>query len=454
MNFGKNILNYKDDILRDLDTLVKIRSVSANDKENCQKALDFVLERAEQMGFAVKNVGGFAGHIQLGNTGRLGAVVTHLDVVDAGENWTYPPFELTRKNGRIYGRGVADDKGAAIVSLYCLKALKDFGVEGENTLRAIFGTSEEIGMEDLEHYFESEQRPDISFTPDSSYGICRSEKGILQLEIYSERHDGTVLTEFCAGNAINAVPDSAYALFDCSENDDHQLLRFADAKEGDFEFKYTIDGEMIISRGKAAHACEPQKGFNAASALVSLLCAQFGPSELGSVCGFINSKISTETDGRSLEIKMSDDVSGELTVNLGRVRISENGASAELDIRYPATVNGSTVAWRVRREAEKEGLKMRVINHNHPLNISDDSRIMKLLSHAYGEIVGNPPRLYSTGGGTYARRLGENSAAFGPVFEDDDCRMHNCDESLDEEKFFLHAQICLQAMYEMYTEKI
>ena len=151
---------------------------------------------------------------------------------------------------------------------------------------------------------------------------------------------------------------------------------------------------------------------------------------------------------------MSDDVSGELTVNLGRVRISENGASAELDIRYPATVNGSTVAWRVRREAEKEGLKMRVINHNHPLNISDDSRIMKLLSHAYGEIVGNPPRLYSTGGGTYARRLGENSAAFGPVFEDDDCRMHNCDESLDEEKFFLHAQICLQAMYEMYTEKI
>ena len=255
MNFGKNILNYKDDILRDLDTLVKIRSVSANDKENCQKALDFVLERAEQMGFAVKNVGGFAGHIQLGNTGRLGAVVTHLDVVDAGENWTYPPFELTRKNGRIYGRGVADDKGAAIVSLYCLKALKDFGVEGENTLRAIFGTSEEIGMEDLEHYFESEQRPDISFTPDSSYGICRSEKGILQLEIYSERHDGTVLTEFCAGNAINAVPDSAYALFDCSENDDHQLLRFADAKEGDFEFKYTIDGEMIISLQCGFCAC-------------------------------------------------------------------------------------------------------------------------------------------------------------------------------------------------------
>ena len=44
--------------------------------------------------------------------------------------------------------------------------------------------------------------------------------------------------------------------------------------------------------------------------------------------------------------------------------------------------------------------------------------------------------------------------AFGPVFPDDKCNMHNADESLDEEKFFKHAQICLEAMYKLFTEKL
>lgn len=38
-----------------------------------------------------------------------------------------------------------------------------------------------------------------------------------------------------AGNAINAVAAKAYALIDCSETEDHQLRRFADAKPGDYD---------------------------------------------------------------------------------------------------------------------------------------------------------------------------------------------------------------------------
>ena len=50
-----------------------------------------------------------------------------------------------------------------------------------------------------------------------------------------------------------------------------------------------------------------------------------------------------------------------------------------------------------------------------------------------------------------ARMLGGRGVAFGPVFEDDDSRIHNSDESLDEEKFFKHFRICLEAMYKMMT---
>ena len=45
-----------------------------------------------------------------------------------------------------------------------------------------------------------------------------------------------------------------------------------------------------------------------------------------------------------------------------------------------------------------------------------------------------------------------NGVAFGPAFKNDDVRMHNADESMDKENFFKHAQICLEAMYRMFTD--
>ena len=68
--------------------------------------------------------------------------------------------------------------------------------------------------------------------------------------------------------------------------------------------------------------------------------------------------------------------------------------------------------------------------------------------------MGENPELYVTGGGTYARMLGGKGVAFGPAFIDDNVNMHNADESVDKEKFFKHAEICLQAFYKLYTEKL
>ena len=48
-------------------------------------------------------------------------VPAHTDVVPAGDGWTQDPFEMTIKEGYIYGRGVNDDKGP-LVSLLLLAA--------------------------------------------------------------------------------------------------------------------------------------------------------------------------------------------------------------------------------------------------------------------------------------------------------------------------------------------
>lgn len=449
MSFGEKILKYKDDILKDLNELVSIPSVSAEGHEVPVQALDWMLKKAESFGLETKNILDFAGHAQYGGGEKLCAVLTHLDVVPAGTGWTVNPFALTQKNGRIYGRGVADDKGAAMIALYCLKALKDAGVQGKNTLRVIFGTTEEVGMEDMKTYFSVEPLPDLGFTPDADYGVCRCEKGILQVEVVADSHNGTTLTEFKAGEAVNSVPDIAYALLDCSENDDHQLCRLADAKDGEYEFKYTIDGMMIVSKGKAAHASEPEKGFNAATHLIDLLTAHFSHSVLGSIPAFIDSKIANETNGNSMGLKMRDSASGALTLNVGTVQITENTAKATLDIRYPVTMDGEQVLERVEAAAKAEGLSVKLLSHMKPLNIDENSELVKILKESYREIMAEDAHVYPTGGGTYARAMQGRGVAFGPVFEGDECGLHNADESMDLDNYMKHAEICLEAMYRL-----
>jgi len=450
MMFGDKILKYKDELLADLNTLIGFESVANEKPEECQNAINFMLKRANDFGLTGEQVTDESMHIQLGSKGKLCGILSHLDVVPAGNNWSVLPYSLTEKDGRLYGRGIADDKGAALVTLYCLRALKEDGIDGVNALRAIYGTSEECGMEDIDGYFEKMPVPDLSFTPDSDYGICYAEKGILQIEVSTKGNLATVLSQLHSGKAINAVPDIAYALLDSSNYDEQNLLELSKKTEGNFEFNSTIDGLMVISRGKAAHACEPHKGFNAAAALVELLAKAYTSTEIGTICDFIDIALGNETDGCSLGLKTHCSISGDLTVNLGYIHIEGNEARAAFDIRYPVSITGGSVYRQFRYAAKHNKLDVKVLNHEKPLYIEKDSELVKLLSGAYKAVTGEDPELYTTGGGTYARKLGGKGLAFGPAFKDDEVNMHNADESIDKEKFFTHAQICLEAMYRMY----
>ena len=451
MFFGEKILNYKNDILHDIDELIKIKSISSTDKNAAADALNYILGRAEQMGFRTKNIDNVAGHAEFGEGKELSAVLVHVDVVPAGDGWSVEPYQLTEKDGRLYGRGIVDDKGSAVIALYCLKAMKDSGVKPNRRIRVIFGAGEEIGMNDMQTYFNSEEMPSMAFTPDSDYGICNREKGILQLEVSSPSHDGTTLTEFHAGNAVNAVPSKAYALIDCTENEDHQLRRFADAKPGEYDFVYTMDGLQIVAKGKASHASTPEQGLNTATHLIRILAANFGQIVLGSLCGFIDDAIGLETDGASLGIACSDKESGALTVNLGTINIDENNSKATLDIRYPVTADSTEIFDKVSERASYDGLRVKVLNHELPLSVDENAPIISVLKSAYKTVTGKDAKIYSTGGGTYARTLNNNGVAFGPIFEGDVCHIHDVDESIDKENFFKHAEICLEAIHSLAT---
>ncbi|MDX3308608.1 M20/M25/M40 family metallo-hydrolase [Streptomyces sp. NPDC054884] len=72
--------------------------------------------------------------------------------------WTSPPFELTERNGRWYGRGSADCKGGVIMHLLALRALKANGGVPV-TVKVIVEGSEEQGTGGLERY--AEEHPDL-----------------------------------------------------------------------------------------------------------------------------------------------------------------------------------------------------------------------------------------------------------------------------------------------------
>lgn len=443
MAFGEKILEYKNDILNDLSKIIAIKSISSEGTEKPVEALEYMLNRGKEMGLEVVNVDNKAGHIQYGNGKNLCGVLTHLDVVPAGDGWTVPPFQLTRKDGRLYGRGVADDKGSAVVAMYCLKVLKDNNVISNSTIRLILGTDEEIGMTDVEHYFSKYPVPDIGFTPDSDYGICSCEKGILQFTLKG-KNNSKIINFAKGGNAVNAVPDNA--VFEIKDN---SRLSNVDIPS---EIKIINKNNVYVvnSKGKAAHAMESFKGINSIEKAIKFLSNCYNNDELGGLCGFINRYIGTTADGSLLGINLSDERSGALTTNVGIINIDKDDASVDIDIRYPVSANYNNIISTIKRKAEEFELELIVDNHHTPLNIPDDSKIIKMLKKSYKNIIGEQPDIYSTGGGTYARSLNNKGVAFGPVFPDDFSNMHKPDESLDEEKFFLHAQICLEAIYTMF----
>lgn len=158
-------------------------------------------------------------------------------------------------------------------------------------------------------------------------------------------------------------------------------------------------------------------------------------------------------DGNALGILQKDKPSGSLTLNLGIVRITEDSAEASVDIRYPVTSDGGQIIQTIMNEAAQYCLSVKVLNYTKPLYIPASSPLISILQSSYEDVTGQACGIYSTGGGTYARHAHGQVAAFGPIFPDEPpSNAHNHDEHIHIDSFMRHAQVCLEAMYRLFTE--
>ncbi len=453
--FGKKILDYWEDIIEDCKGIISIPSVAVNSSgefpygKNAALAVDYIMEFAKKYGFTAKNVDYHACHVEIGdeNSSENAVVMAHVDVVPAGEGWISDPFELVLRDGFLYGRGIADDKGPAIIALHCLRALRDSNVLGKRKLRVVLGSAEEIGMTDIPYYFEREQAPTLGFTPDGYYGLCNCEKGHINFKV-SNKNTSTIVKSFKSGTVVNAVPYKAEACIVCSEEELNQLVK--SGNENDFAISKTNEGATITANGVAAHASTPELGRNAASMLIDLLYSVFG-NKIGDVLSFAQSKIGLKHDGSKIGVADSDTVSGNLTFNLGIVNTDLETSELLIDIRFPATQNSKKYMDIIQKNVADCGLVLSDIKCAEALYVSEDKPLISMLKKSYEDITGENCEIFSMGGGTYAKTMLGKGVAFGPTAMGEDTHIHDCNENISVESFKLHAQICLEAMYRMYT---
>ena len=67
---------------------------------------------------------GYCGWIEAGQGDKMVAVLTHVDVVPVeAEGWKADPFDATLIDGKVYGRGICDDKRSYHFKSLCLKGI-------------------------------------------------------------------------------------------------------------------------------------------------------------------------------------------------------------------------------------------------------------------------------------------------------------------------------------------
>ncbi len=463
MDFLKLIDTYENDIIESTQKIIRIKSVEEKPLPGMPfgqgpfDALENILDLGRDMGFKVRNLDNYAGHIEFGQGEEIVGILAHVDVVPEGDGWTYPPYGAEIHDGKIFGRGTVDDKGPAVAALYAMKAIKDSGEALNKKVRLIIGANEETGWKCMDHYFKNEKAPDMGFTPDADFPVIHGEKGIIVFDLVFNMNKPTAcdiyLRDLKGGNAPNMVPDYAESLIEAQDPANIEKLLNDYNKDKEFPISMSADGNMVKLwvKGISAHGSTPEKGENAISYIMDFLGKLFDGG--CSTCNFIkiyNERIGFKHHGEGIGCGLEDDVSGKLNFNPGMIRIEDGKIILTINVRYPIKSSAKEVYDGIR-----ENLKLTTIelvegtSDSKPIYSPVDNFLVEKLMNVYREMSGDSESQPITiGGGTYARAM-KNAVAFGPMFPGQKDVAHQKDEYISIEHLMKISKIYAKAIYEL-----
>ena len=464
IDFKKEVLNHKEDLLKDLFELLSVRSILGTDiteetpfGSGPREALDLILSFGERDGYKTKLVENKAGHIEVGQGEKLFGILGHVDVVPVVEaDWTSHPFKPEIRDGKIFARGSLDDKGPTMAAYYAVKLLDKLGVKWNKRVRVIIGSDEETGFRCVEAYFKHEEQPASGFTPDAMFPLVYAEKARATFDhklkfVLEDGNYNYKLVKFNGGQVLNMVIASAKA---------ELVGEVSDIKEKfeNFLAQEKLDGEVTVEdtikltlKGKAAHGSTPQYGINGATKLAEFLSTLGLDNNGKNFVNYIVEKLANDPFGEKLGIDYSDNEMGEATYNYGILDydLEKKVGIVSTDCRHPmkfdlvARLNGVKV----------DNIDIEVTSTKEAHYVPKDDELVTTLMDVYRKHTGDTKNdAFVLGGGTYARCL-KKGVAFGLLFPGKEDTMHQANEYLEVEDLLLATAIYAEGIYKLCCEQ-
>jgi acetylornithine deacetylase/succinyl-diaminopimelate desuccinylase-like protein len=251
----------------ELESLVRIPSISADParRDDVQASAEATLELLRAHGADNVRIAGVEGSqpFVLGEWMHAGPgeptvlLYAHHDVQPPGvvANWDSDPFEPEERDGRLYGRGAADDKAGAVAHAHAIGAWLDSAGALPCNVRVLVEGEEEIGSPTLHAFLTQhldELRSDVMVLADSGNwdtgvpGLTYSLRGLATADIELRALDGPQHSGMVGG----AIPDPVMALA--------RVLASLTDEHGDPAFDGAFDG----LRAPRADEREPIAGFD------------------------------------------------------------------------------------------------------------------------------------------------------------------------------------------------
>jgi succinyl-diaminopimelate desuccinylase len=417
--FESWIKSRREELADNLLTLIRIPSISDKTSpvkpygEYCIVALKKALEMAEGFGFKVENYENYLGCVSFPNEDPARKTIGlwgHLDVVPAGNNWTFNPFEGIYQDGFVIGRGAKDNKGPALSSLYLLRFLKEAGIDLGCNIRLYLACDEESGMTDLDYFNKHYKAPDLSLVPDTQFPLCFAEKGILEATLACDTAFSDEIIDFNAGTVTNIVPDVAVIHL-------KKTPKLLDAiKELPESFEVSVGNEITVTaHGQARHTARPEGGVNAARLICDALVKLGALSESDAKALAFMAKVNEDFYGTGLDIGASDEISGKLTCVGSITRVRDRKPTLTINIRYPVFGKSDELWAKIQQECKKSGFTAEFLRDSKPNYFPPEDPVVGAVMSTFREMTGDESKPYVMAGGTYARML-PRAFAFGMGF--------------------------------------
>jgi succinyl-diaminopimelate desuccinylase len=136
----------------------------------------------------------------------------HIDVVPPGSAWTVDPFAASQRNGRMYGRGVTDQKAGIAASIFAVEAIRRAGLKLAGAVEQSATVDEEsggfAGVAYLARngYLRREAIDYVVITEPLDYDrICLGHRGVYWFEVVTQGRTAHGSMPFLGASAIDRM---------------------------------------------------------------------------------------------------------------------------------------------------------------------------------------------------------------------------------------------------------